>query len=99
MSSMLLRQFIEGRSKYFPIEYTRLLGPKSGQELDKVIPNITKNLTQSNLAFLEAVYDLDEGFIQQTATKGLQKRLFPEFQKLRNSGTTIKEIDLNIEKE
>lgn len=64
MTSRLLRQFIEGRKKYFPIEYTRIMGMKRDSILDKVIPNISTNLEQSSFAFLDAVIDLDDGFVQ-----------------------------------
>jgi hypothetical protein len=64
MSSLLLRQFIEGRKKYLPIEYTRLLGLKRNAVLDRIIPNISDNLTNSSIAFLDAVMDLDDNFVK-----------------------------------
>ena len=40
------------------------MGMKRDTVLDKIIPNISTNLEKSSFAFLDAVLDLDDGFVQ-----------------------------------
>lgn len=63
MTSLLLRQFTQGRQKLFATEYSKIVGHKRPKLLNSVIPNLHQNLYDSSKAFIEAVAALDTEFV------------------------------------
>ena len=52
MTSILLKQFIEGHRQTPLILYTKVIGHKAPKLLDKVIPDLTQNLLSASESFI-----------------------------------------------
>lgn len=95
MSSLILRQFTEGRLKSLLSEYTKIIGHKSPKLIDAVIPNLTSNLFKSTETFIEAVVNLDAEFIESTATHALQKKLIRELEEMKKRNVEVRTVPVS----
>jgi hypothetical protein len=59
MSNLLLRQFIEPRSWPFAVNYVKIMGMKTSNRLNMVIPDVSINLLNSAEAFVDGLIGLD----------------------------------------
>lgn len=78
MANFLLRHLTETRKTIPTIQYSKYFGFKTPAILDRVIPNVPENLRNSTEAFIDALINCDEEFIQATSTGALQRKLMPE---------------------
>jgi hypothetical protein len=70
----------------------KVVGFKDPKVLDSVIPDVTRNLSQSTEAFLDALINQDSDFIQETSTVSLQRVLVPEIDRLKQAKIEIRQI-------
>lgn len=59
MSSFLLRQFTEHGKLPAMLSYSKFFGNKREKILNSIIPDLTKNLRQSSVMFIESLVAYD----------------------------------------